>query len=57
MAGSDIESDTAPCLGKVTIGLMGKRAVMSSRGGEKKKKCHCFSLSLSLPNVRVKGTR
>lgn len=48
MAGSDIESDTAPRLGKVTIGLMGKRAVMSSRGG---KKSHCASLSLSLSQM------
>lgn len=48
VAGSNIESDTAPGLGKVTIGLMGKRAIMSSHGGKKGKKTplsHSFSLS------------
>lgn len=34
VAESDIESDTAPGPGKVTIGLMGKRAVMRSHGGK-----------------------
>lgn len=33
-AGSDIDGDTEPVLGKVTIGLMGKGAVMSSHGGK-----------------------
>lgn len=52
VAGSDIESNTVPGLGKVTIGLMGKRAVMSSHGRKTP-----LSRSFSLPNVRVKGTR
>lgn len=54
VAESNIESDTAPGLGKVTIGLMGKRAIMSSHGGGKKTP---LSHSYSLPNVKVKGTR
>lgn len=53
MAGSDINTDTEPFPGKVTIGLMGKGAVMSSHG----EKHLCLSVSLSLPNVRVKETR
>lgn len=36
----DIENDTALGLGKVAIGLRGKRAVMSSHGGKKR---HCLS--------------
>lgn len=43
-AGSDIDSDTEPGLGKVTIGLMGKRAVMSSHG-RKTPQSRSFSLS------------
>lgn len=35
VAESDIESDTALGLEKVTVRLMGKRAVMSSHGGKK----------------------
>lgn len=33
-ARSETDSDTEPVLGKVTIGLMGKGAVMSSHGGK-----------------------
>lgn len=34
VAGTDIDSDIEPVLRKVTIGLMGKGAVMSSHGRE-----------------------
>lgn len=49
-AGSDIDSDRELVLGKVTIGLIRKGAVMSSHGRK-------TSLSHSLPNARVKETR
>lgn len=39
MAQSDIDSDTEPGLRKLTIRVMGKRAVMSSHGGG-----HCLAL-------------
>lgn len=34
MAGNGVGNDTESVLGKVTIGLMGKGAVMSSHGGK-----------------------